>query len=329
MEETMNRPLTLLSVAAAAALVAGSAAADDVKIGYINKMGDHPWFVAEVAGAKAAAEAAGVGFASQDVQFNADLTITTFDTMVGDGVKGIAIVVPDKGLGPVIADKAKAAGVKLVAVDDDIYFADGTQVPYVGMNAHNIGLRVGEKLAELYKAEGWADKEVRIASIEDRKADTCMQRNQGAEEAFLKAVPDFNPANIVRVPYDNTMVNSIDVMTTTLTANPNVTNWIFYSCNDDGVLGAARALENSGYSADQGMGIGIDGSRACDAFGSGRPTAFRGTMWLNSENHGATAVKLLLASIKDGTDLPTQTFTDPEFINAENFASTYKAKLCK
>ncbi|KAB2873687.1 MAG: arabinose ABC transporter substrate-binding protein, partial [Bauldia sp.] len=45
--------------------------------------------------------------------------------------------------------------------------------------------------------------------------------------------------------------------------------------------------------------------------------------------HGATAVKLLVAAIKDGTELPTQTFTDPEFINAENFASTYKAKLCK
>jgi L-arabinose transport system substrate-binding protein len=310
-------------------MMTGLAQADDVKIGYINKMGDHPWFVAEVAGAKAEAAKEGAAFQSQDVQFNADLTITTFDTMVGDGVKGIAIVVPDKGLGPVIADKAKKAGVKLVAVDDDIYYQDGSQVPYVGMNAHNIGVRVGEELAKLYQSEGWAGKEVRIASIEDRKADTCMQRNKGAEEAFLKAVPDFKPENIVRVPYDNTMVNSIDVMTTTLTANPNVTNWIFYSCNDDGVLGAARAMENAGYKPEQGMGIGIDGSRACDAFGSGKPSAFRGTMWLNSENHGATAVKLLVAAIKDGKDLPTQTFTSPEFITSENFTTTYKAKLCK
>ena len=70
--------LTLLSAAALAGLAA-EAAADEVKIGYINKMGDHPWFVAEVAGAKAAAEAAGAAFVSQDVQFNADLTVTTFD----------------------------------------------------------------------------------------------------------------------------------------------------------------------------------------------------------------------------------------------------------
>ena len=95
---------------------------------------------------------------------------------------------------------------------------------------------------------------MRIASIEDRKADTCMKRNKGAEEAFLEAVPDFDPAKIIRVAYDNTMVNSIDVMTTTLTANPQVTNWIFYSCNDDGVLGAARALENSGYTRRPGHG---------------------------------------------------------------------------
>lgn len=325
----MKRIAVQVSAALLMAAAIGQASADDIKIGYINKMGDHPWFVAEVAGAEAEAKAEGASFQSQDVQFNADLTVTTFDTMVGDGVKGIAIVVPDKGLGPVIADKAKKAGIKLVAVDDDIYFQDGTQVPYVGMNAHNIGVRVGEELAKLYQSEGWAGKEVRIASIEDRKADTCMQRNKGAEEAFLKAVPDFKPENIVRVPYDNTMVNSIDVMTTTLTANPNVTNWIFYSCNDDGVLGAARAMENAGYKPEQGMGIGIDGSRACDAFGGGKPSAFRGTMWLNSENHGATAVKLLVAAIKDGADLPTQTFTSPEFITPENFATTYKAKLCK
>jgi L-arabinose transport system substrate-binding protein len=323
------KSLRLAALVLGTGLVACSLAqAADVKIGYINKMGEHPWFVAEVAGAKAAAEKAGASFVSQDVQFNADLTITTLDTMIGDGVKGIAIVVPDKGLGPVVAEKAKAAGIPLIAVDDDITYKDGSPVPYVGLDAYSIGKNVGTELAKLYKSEGWASKEVRIASIEDRKADTCMQRNKGAEEAFLAAVPDFKPDHIIRVAYDNTMVNSIDVMTTTLTANPQVTNWIFYSCNDDGVLGAARALENSGYKADQGMGIGIDGSRACDAFGSGKPTAFRGTMWLNSANHGRIAVEELLASIEKGTPLPMKTFSDPEFITAANFATDYKAKLC-
>lgn len=319
--------LTALSLVLTA--VTGPALAEDIKIGFINKMGDHPWFVAEVAGAKAKAEELGASFVSQDVQFDANLTITTLDTMIGDGVDGIAIVVPDKALGPVVAAKAKEAGIPLIAVDDDITFEDGSPVPYVGMNAKNIGMAVGTQLAAIYNAEGWADKNVRVVSIEDRKADTCMQRNMGAEEAFLAGVPGFDPANIIRVAYDNTMVNSIDVMTTTLTGNPEVTNWVFYSCNDDGVLGAARAMENAGYTADQGLGIGIDGSRACDAFGGGTPSAFRGTMWLNSANHGRDAVAALVASIKDGTELPLATYSDPEFINAENFETTYKAQLCQ
>jgi L-arabinose transport system substrate-binding protein len=318
--------LTLIATAALLLPLTAQAQDQGLKIGYINKMGDHPWFVAEVAGAAEAAKEGGAEFVSQDVQFDADLTITTLDTMIGDGVDGIAIVVPDRALGPVVAARAAEAGVPLIAVDDDITNEAGDPVPYVGLNAFAIGERVGEELATFYKDSGWDRGSVGIVSIEDRKADTCMQRNGGAEKALL-ASTDLTEDQIVRAAYDNTMVNAIDVMTTTLTANPQYENWIFYACNDDGVLGAARAMENSNYPAESGIGIGIDGSRACDAFGNGRASAYKGTMWLNSANHGRDAVKLLLASIKDGVELPKQTFSDPEFITMDNFAD-YKERLC-
>ncbi len=104
----LHRCLSAAFCAAALTATAqvGPAHADPIKLGYINKMGEHPWFVAEVAGAKAEAAKLGVPISTQDVQFNADLALTTFDTMVGDGVKGIAIVVPDRALGPVVAEKA-------------------------------------------------------------------------------------------------------------------------------------------------------------------------------------------------------------------------------
>ena len=139
-------------------------------MGYINKMGEHPWFVAEVAGAKAEASKLGVKLMTQDVQFDANLALTTFDTMVGDGVKAIAIVVPDKALGPVVAEKAEKAGIRLIAVDDDIYTGDKKMVPYVGMNAEAIGRQVGTELARMYKAEGW-DKvnDVNSAASRTRK----------------------------------------------------------------------------------------------------------------------------------------------------------------
>jgi L-arabinose transport system substrate-binding protein len=280
--------------------VSGFAKADDVKMGYINKMGEHPWFVAEVAGAKAEAGKLGVNLMTQDVQFDANLALTTFDTMVGDGVKAIAIVVPDKALGPVVAEKAEKAGIRLIAVDDDIYTRDKKMVPYVGMNAEAIGHQVGAELAKIYKTEGWdKSNDVKLGSIEDQKADTCMRRNRGAEAAFLEANPSFNKADIVRIPYDNHMESAVTAVTTTLTAHPEAKRWIFYSCNDDGVLGGVRATENQGLAPSDVIGVGIDGSRACDAFGGGKPTGFRGTMYIDSAKEGAQAIQLLAASRDD------------------------------
>ncbi|MCO6450963.1 MAG: hypothetical protein J5I90_09285, partial [Caldilineales bacterium] len=41
-----------------------------VSIAYLNKMGDNPWFVDEVAGARAKADELGVEFFNQDLQFD-------------------------------------------------------------------------------------------------------------------------------------------------------------------------------------------------------------------------------------------------------------------
>ena len=326
------RMIAAPSIAACAAATVFSAAAladDPVKMGYINKMGEHPWFVAEVGGAKSQASQLGVNLMTQDVQFNADLTLTTFDTMVGDGVKAIAIVVPDKALGPVVAEKAAKAGIKLIAVDDDIYTADKKMVPYIGMNAEAIGRQVGAEEARLYKAMGW-DKfdDVRIGSVEDQKADTCMRRNRGAEAAFFEAVPGFEKKNIIHIPYDNPMESAIENVTATLTANPGVKHWIFYSCNDDGVLGAVRATENQGMPPDSVIGVGIDGSRSCGLFGEGKPSGFRGSMYIDSGKEGATAVKLLYDSVKSGQPLPETTYVSADLITLDTFPK-FKDKLCK
>lgn len=321
---------TRFACLAAAVLAAGTASAQEpMKFGFINKMGDHPWFVREVQGAKDKAKELGVVLLTQDVQFDADLAVTTFDTYLGDGVKGIAVVVPDRALGPVVAEKAKAAHVGLIAVDDDIKTADGKPVPYVGMNALSIGNQVGSEIARLVKTAGW-DKDVskiRVGSVEDQKADTCMRRNRGAQETLFKAIPALKD-RMVSIPYDNTMVNAIDVVSTTLTANPDAEKWIFFSCNDDGVLGSVRATENAGMPATDVIGVGIDGSRACEAFGSGKASGFRGTMWLDSAKHGAAAVQALYDQTQ-GKPMKADYYQDATLINGSNFAE-YKGKLgCK
>lgn len=321
--------LKLALAAGALSVVAMAAQAQDaIKLGYINKMGDHPWFVREVQGAKDKAKELGVELLVQDVQFDSNLAVTTFDTYVGDGVKGIAVVVPDRALGPVVAEKAATAKIALVAVDDDIKASDGKPVPYIGLNALDIGKQVGTEIARLVKEDGWdADlSKVKVGSVEDQKADTCMQRNKGAQEALFAAYPDLR-SRMVSIPYDNTMVNAIDVVSTTLTGNPDAEKWIFFSCNDDGVLGSVRATENAGI--DPKNVIGIDGSRSCEALGAGKPTGFRGTMWIDSAKSGAAAVQVLYDQVKNGKEIAEISYVDPTLVNASNFDGLKDTLGCK
>ena len=74
--------------AAPAAEAAKPAKTDKVSIAYLNKMGDNPWFVDEVAGAKAMADKLGVEFSNQDLQFDSNLAMTAMDTYIGKGVIG-------------------------------------------------------------------------------------------------------------------------------------------------------------------------------------------------------------------------------------------------
>ena len=156
-------------------------------------------------------------------------------------------------------------------------------MPYVGMNADNIGKQVGAEIASSYKAEGW-DKDwstVRVGSVEDQKADTCMRRNRGAEEAFLAAVPDFPKENDRPHPLrqhhgqlDRRGDHDADREPGRSSTGASI------SCNDDGVLGAVRATENAGMRGDGVIGVGIDGVAPARRSAPASPAALRGTMWL-------------------------------------------------
>src|SRR4051794_21721572 len=81
-------------------------AADAPHFFYINKDGNDSWFVEEVAGAKAEAEKLGVGFTSQNVDFDSNRTTVAVDTAIAAGAKGVVIVVPEQKIGPAVLKKA-------------------------------------------------------------------------------------------------------------------------------------------------------------------------------------------------------------------------------
>ncbi len=301
---------------------AASAAGKKISIAYLNKMGDNPWFVEEVAGAKAKADELGAEFFNQDLQFDSNLAMTAMDTYIGKGIDGIIIVVPDTKIGPAVIEKAKKAGIPLIAVDDTILDESGKAAPFVGFDAASAGLKVGELIAQYYKDEGWdkqADAKIKAVSVEDQDLEVCNLRTDGASNKLIE-LGVLKADDIIHLPYDNTANSGMDAMGPVITANPDVTHWLLYSCNDDGVLGAWRALKNSGVSAANVIGVGINGQLAAEEFKKGEPTGLRASLMAQAKGHGGTAVQFIYDSVVNGKPIPDVTFIPAAVMTADNWA---------
>ncbi len=140
-----------------AALVAGtvafasitSAMAADVKIGFVVKQPEEPWFQDEWKFADMAAKEKGftlVKIAAQD----GEKVQAALDNLGAQGAQGVIICTPDVKLGPGIVAKAAANDLKLMTVDDRLVSADGKpleDVPHMGISATKIGEAVGQPSA--------------------------------------------------------------------------------------------------------------------------------------------------------------------------------------
>ena len=300
---------------------AAAPADDKISIAYINKMGDNPWFVDEVAGAQAKADELGVEFFNQDVQFDSNLAMTAMDTYIAKGVDAIVIVVPDTKIGPAVIEKAQKAGIPIVAVDDTILDASGIAAPFVGFDAGSAGLKVGELIAEFYTTEGWADNAdmvLKAVSVEDQDLEVCNLRTDNAANKLIE-LGTITADQIIHLPYDNTANSGMDAMAPVITANPDVTHWLLFSCNDDGVLGAWRALQNDGVSADNVIGVGINGQLAAEEFKKGEPTGLRASLMAQAKGHGATSIQEIYDFLTQGTPIPDITFIDAAVMTPENW----------
>jgi L-arabinose transport system substrate-binding protein len=294
----------------------------NVKIAFLTKHLDNPWFVSETGGAKDLAATLGVKLTVQDLQFDANLALTAVDTVIGTGTKGIIIVVPDQKIGPSVISKATAAKVPIMAVDDTIKDQSGTPAPFVGFDAPKLGDQVGGAVADLYTKAGWAgdsSKVVRAVSIEQNTLSVCSQRTDASTAAFLQKAPSFGSQNVLHIPYDGTLNGSLNVMSTVITAHSNVTNWLFWSCNDDGVLGGIRALENHGVPSSRAIGVGLGGNLTCGEFNKSQVTAFAATTYVNSANEGKAALQEMYDKIVHNKAIPVSTLVPATLVTRDNF----------
>ena len=91
-------------------------AAEAVKIGFLVKQAEEPWFQTEWAFAEKAGKEHGFTVIKIAVP-DGEKTLSAIDSLAANGAKGFVICPPDVSLGPAIVAKAKVNGLKVMAVD--------------------------------------------------------------------------------------------------------------------------------------------------------------------------------------------------------------------
>ena len=143
---------------AALAAACNRGAADAVKIGFIVKQPEEPWFQTEWRFAERAAaennfELIKIGGT------DGERVLAGIDNLGARGAQGMIICAPDTRLGAAIQQRAAANDLKLMSVDDRLLGADEQpieSIPHVGISATQIGRQVGETIAAEAARRGWS-----------------------------------------------------------------------------------------------------------------------------------------------------------------------------
>jgi len=310
-----------LGVSIAAFAAACARTSEGVKIGFVVKQPEEPWFqtewrFADRAGAEFGFEVMKIGAA------DGERVLAVIDNLGARGAQGLIICAPDTRLGAAIQQRAAANELKLMSVDDRLVGADGAPIeaiPHVGISATNIGRQAGETIAAEVTRRGWTLSDVALLRTTFDSLETARQRTDGARDALLATGL---PADRV---FDAPMRTSdteggFNAANPVLTRQTAVRRWLVVGMNDETVLGAVRATEGLGLGAGDVVAVGINGSATAQAeFQKSSPTGFLASILLDARSHGYETAKAMHRWIVEGVAPEPLLYTDGQVMTRENW----------
>ncbi|MFQ2545720.1 arabinose ABC transporter substrate-binding protein [Aeromonas caviae] len=299
-----------------------------LKLGYLVKQPEEPWFQTEWNFADKAGKDLGFEVIKIAVP-DGEKTLNAIDSLAANGAKGFVICTPDPKLGAAIMAKANSMDLKVITVDDQFVNAKGQpmeQVPLVMMAATKIGERQGQELYKEMQKRQWDVKATGVLAITADELDTARRRVEGSLGA-LKAA-GFPEGQIFRAPTkSNDIPGALDAANSMLVQHPEVKNWLIVGMNDNTVLGGVRATEGQGFKAENVIGIGINGVDAVNELSKSSATGFLGSLLPSPDVHGYKSIQMLHDWVVNGAEPAKFTeVTDVVLITRDNFKAELQKK---
>ena len=301
------------------------AAAEKVKIGFLVKQPEEPWFQVEWQFADKAGQKNGFEVIKLGV-LDGEKTLAAIDNLAAQGAKGFVICTPDVRLGLAIVAKAKANDLKLMTVDDQLLGPDGkamSDVHHLGVAARDVGHVSGQSLWDEFKKRSWPVEQTAACVVTFEELDTARERTEGIIEKLIAS--GFPKERIFKVPQKTTDIpGSFDAANILITQHLEVKYWLTAGMNDNATLGAVRALEGRGFTDKTAIGIGINGTDCIDEFKKPSPTPFFGSVLMEANIHGYDTAESMYIWIKDGTEPAMARFTGGVLITRDDFEKKLK-----
>ncbi len=241
----------LTGVAAGALMTAAPAFAAPVSACLITKTDSNPYFVKMREGALAEAKKLGITLKTYAGKYDGDnqSQVAAIEACVADHAKGILITPSDtKAIVPAV-EKARKAGLLVVALDTELNPVSAADMTYATDN-----FKAGELIGEWAKAKlGAKAKDAKIAFLDLAVSQPTVgvQRDQGFMKGFGIDIKDPNkwgdesdPRIVGHEVTGGSEEGGQKAMETLLARNPNIN--LVYTINEPSAAGAYQALKSVG-----------------------------------------------------------------------------------
>ncbi len=293
------------------------------KIGYVSKMLTNQWFTLENQGLEGACRDLGLEYVAIDANLDDEACDSAINNLLAQEIDALAICITNQGNGPAVAMKCKEAGIPLITIDDGFVDEEGNQVPHVGMPTVEVGELGGAKLAEYanerdFFAEG---NVVKVLEVDIPSVSVLGERLQGYRNSLLNDTVLTEEDFITVETSDGMLEDTIPVAQSTVQAHPEVTHWIVGGTSDDAAIACLKAFEEAGIAQENYLVCGLGGyEMAVEEFEKGNDSFM--TIVLDPYKEGYTAVELLYDNLKNGTEIPQNTFVNGQVATLDNWKDT-------
>jgi fructose transport system substrate-binding protein len=309
---TAGRRATVLATGMAAALALAACGGGDggatgggnqPVIGLITKTDTNPFFVKMKEGAQAAAATQGVQlqtFAGKQDGDN-ESQVQAIENLISAGAAGFLITANDsKGIVPTL-DRARQAGMLVIALDTPIDPADAADATFATDN-YQAGRLIGQWAKAKFESEG---KQARIAMLDlsPNGVSVDVQRDQGFLEGFGVDVGDktrigdeSDPRIVGHDVTDGAEEGGRTAMENLLQKDPSIN--LVHTINEPAAAGAYEALKAAGRQNDVTI-VSVDGG--CPGVEAVKSGAIGATSQQYPLKMAALGIEAIAKFAKDGT----------------------------